>query len=83
MLFLEQTTIESLRGQLNAQKRFPQLNDDDVVERRPRTTRRFRVVANEKERDFVSLEAMLIPPVNAVKEHEHRPVRIGIVGNDR
>ena len=71
MLFLEQTTIDSLRRKPNPQKQFPQVGDEDVVPaRRRRMMRQFRVVANTEPRDLLTLEALLTPPVNALEECE-------------
>lgn len=71
MLFLEQTTIESLRGKSDRQKQFPQFVEDDVVLGRRKTTmRHFRIVANTDPRDLLTVEALLVPPVDASVEAE-------------
>ena len=71
MLFLELTTIASLREKPRPQKQFPQFSDEDAVPARRGTTRRhFRVVDNEEPRDLLTLEALLTPPLNASKECE-------------
>ncbi len=71
MWFLEQTTIDSLRGQPNLQKQFPQLSEKDVVPaRRRKAMKQFCVVANKNPRDLLTLEVMLTPPVNALEKHE-------------
>ena len=71
MLFLEQTTIASLRDKPRPQKQFPQFSDEHAVPaRRGTAMRHFRVVDNEEPRDLLTLEALLIPPLNATIERE-------------
>ncbi len=71
MLFLEQTTIASLREERRPQKQFPQFGKEEAVPAiRGTPTRHFRVVDNEEPRVLLTLEALLTPPVNASKECE-------------
>lgn len=72
MLFLEQTAIDSLRGQPDLQKQFPQLPEEDVVPvRRRKPMKHFTVIDNTNPRDLLTLEVLLTPPLIPSDEHEN------------